>query len=502
MVEIAALVAPIITVIMAIVIGVVFNYIPAKTKKRKPIPLVAFAAALGAVGLILIFLFSSVLSSTVYSIGLFQNFASIFAGIEVSIIKYNAELVAAVILLGGLEIGLASGFGAAFAVGNMQEKRKAAKTATDDAIKQGEAANKINSQTNPTAALTNLTQTKAEDAPEEGLRRDEQSMMELFLYGKVNQITPIVNPNKPEGYTYEGIPQLDWDTKHSRQVLDALVRKGYLNAELIDKVIVCQTCGSGNVRILRTCPECGSLRLHKEGLIEHFSCGAVERQSAFETKNGDLLCPKCKAKLQLIGSDYRTLPPAYKCLGCNTLNSEPKLTIKCSDCTSSADIDDEPEILLYKYIANPQMPLQELQHIKPFETCTQFFKNLGYTIVAPAFVSGKSGTQHLFDMLILGRVGWVEIQKAGAYTTTPRNDNGNTAVEVRISGKPLKLGDMTQIYGKISDIDTDFLLFAIPGLTPEARNYAKAYGLKVSEGKNIEEALANSKIPQVNGAKA
>ena len=245
-------------------------------------------------------------------------------------------------------------------------------------------------------------------------------MMELFLYGKVNQITPIVNPNKPEGYTYEGIPQLDWDTKHSRQVLDALVRKGYLNAELVDKVIVCQTCGSGNVRILRTCPECGSLRLHKEGLIEHFSCGAVERQSAFETKNGDLLCPKCKAKLQLIGSDYRTLPPAYKCLGCNTLNSEPKLTIKCSDCTSSADIDDEPEIMLYKYTANPQMPLQELQHIKPLETCTQFFKNLGYTIVAPAFVSGKSGTQHLFDMLILGRVGWVEIQKAGAYTSNAK----------------------------------------------------------------------------------
>ncbi len=136
MVEIAALVAPIITVIMAIIIGVVFNYIPAKTKKRKPLPLVAFAAALGAVGLILIFLFSSILSNTVYSIGLFQNFASIFAGIEVSIIKYNAELVAAVILLGGLEIGLASGFGAAFAVGNMQEKRKAAKTATDDATKQ------------------------------------------------------------------------------------------------------------------------------------------------------------------------------------------------------------------------------------------------------------------------------------------------------------------------------------------------------------------------------
>lgn len=146
------------------------------------------------------------------------------------------------------------------------------------------------------------------------------------------------------------------------------------------------------------------------------------------------------------------------------------------------------------------MPLTELQRIKPIDSVAQFFKSLGYTIVAPAFVSGRSGTQHLFDMLILGRVGWIEPQKSDA-TPNARNDNGNTAVEVLISGKPINLGEVTRIYGKISDIDTDFILFAIPGLTANARNYAKAYGLKVSEGKSIEEALANSKIPKIPGAK-
>ncbi len=497
MVEISALIAPILTLVIAIAIGVGFSFAPAKNRKRKPIPLVAFAAAAGISALILVFLFSSTLSSTVYSVGLFQNFAAIFESIGITIIKYNAQLVAAIVLVAMLEVGLTSGFGTAFAVGNMKEKRRATKTTTVETVNQSETA-KVSTQTNPAAAMANLALNKIpEDEPQEqGLRRDEQSMMELFLYGKINQIIPTVNPTKPEGYTYEGIPQLDWDTKHSRQVLDALVRKGYLNSELIDKVIVCQTCGSGNVRVVKACPECGSLRLHKEGLIEHFSCGAVERQSAFESKNGDLICPKCKGKLQLIGSDYRTLPPAYKCLSCNTLNSEPKFTVKCGDCTSTADIDDEPEIMLYKYTANPQMPMAEVQRIKPLESVTQYFKNLGYTIVAPAFVSGRSGTQHLFDMLILGKVGWIETQKTG--TATPRNDNGNTAVEVLISGKPVNLGDITRIYGKISDIDTDFLLFAIPGLTANARNYAKAYDMKVSEGKSIEEALANSKIPKVN----
>ncbi len=506
MVTLSALLFPILTLVVAVVIGVAFNFVPIKSQKRKPIPPVVFGVAVGVLALIVAFLFTSVFSSTLYTVGLFQSFAAIFEGAGIAVIKYNAPLVAAIFLLASLEIGLGSGFGVAFTISNMRLKRKAAKSedGLGGAQLAGESAVETGSQKPAAAAMSNIALVKTPDvADDPSLRRDEQSMMELFLYGKVSQIVPIVNANKPEGYTYEGIPQLDWDTKHSRQVLDALVRKGYLNAELIDKVIICQTCGSGNVRIIKTCPECNSMRLHKEGLIEHFSCGAVERQSAFETQNGDLVCPKCKAKLQLIGSDYRSLPPAYKCLSCNTLNSEPKLTIKCGDCIAVADIDDEPEIMLYKYTANPQMPLQELQNIKPIEKCSQFFKSLGYTTVEPAYVSGRSGTQHLFDMLILGRVGWVETQKPGAATTTTqRNDNGNTAVEVLVSSKPLNLGEMTRIYGKISDIDCDFLLFAIPGLTANARNYAHAYSMKVSEGKNIEEALANSKIPQVGGIKA
>jgi DNA-directed RNA polymerase subunit RPC12/RpoP len=492
MITVSSFVAPLIMFFSAMVIGAIFSLFPIKPPQRKPIPLVVFAMIAG----ILAFVLAAWFSDAVYSFWLFQNFASLFDGIGIALIQNNTQLVALVILVAALELGLAAGFTIVF---KLDTKRKL-EAAPQKAVAQNGTGNQLAAQLDQIGSSAPVPLNAADDeisvAEEQALRRDEQSMMELFLYGKVHQIVPTVDPTKPEGYIYEGIPQLDWDTKHSRQVLDALVRKGYLTAELTDKVIVCNTCGSGNIRIRKTCPECSSLRLHKEALIEHFACGAVERQSAFETKTGDLVCPKCKAKLNLIGSDYRMLPPAYKCANCSSLNSEPQLIIKCDDCGATAHIDDEPEIFLYKYTANPQLPLKELQQIKPIDTCAKYFKSQGYSIVAPAFVSGRSGTQHLFDMLVLGRVGWVDADSTGKSTKKP--DNGNTAVEVVISGKPVKLEEITRIYGKISDIDSDFILFVIPGLTPSARNYAEAYGMKVSEGKNIEEALANSKIPKVN----
>lgn len=493
MVDVFVIVVPLVILAIALVIGVVFSFVPGKTRARKSIPVVAFGAVVGIIGLLMAFLFNDLLDSYVYSIGYFQDFAGIFSGIDIPIIMYNSELVALIVLIAALEVGLASGFGVSAAIQGKRMKNQLVQPKTEVAPQEKNA-------TIPQANLTGLVPNQANvnaantPSPDEGLLHDEETIMELFLYGTVTQIAPVINPAKPEGYSYSGIPRLDWDTKHTTEVLDGLVRKGYLNAELVDKMVLCQTCGSGNVRIIKSCPECGSLSLHKECLIEHFSCGAVEHQNAFESKSGDLVCPKCKTKLQLIGSDYRILPPAYKCQSCNTLNSEPKLLMKCVDCASTTELDDEPELMLYKYTANAHMPTKALQRIKPINNVTQYFKNLGYTIIAPAFVSGKSGTQHLFDLLVLSKINWAELQPSKNAVTKA---SGNTAVEVLIADKLIDLGELTGIYGKINDIDTGFILFAIPGLTPNARNYAKANSIRVSEGKSIEEALVNSNIPKV-----
>ena len=275
---------PLVTLAIALVIGVVFSFVPAKTRARKSIPVVAFGAVVGVIGLLMGFMFNSLLTSYVYTVSFFQDFAAIFRGIDIPIIMYNSELVALIVLIAALEVGLASGFGISVAIQGMRTKKQLVQPAAEVAL-QVETAETI-PQANLSSYVSNQANVFAVDAPspDEGLLHDEQVLMELFLYGTVTQIVPIINPAKPEGYSYSGIPRLDWDTKRTTQVLDGLVRKGYLNAELVDKMVLCQTCGSGNLRIVKSCPKCGSLNLHKECLIEHFSCGAVERQNAFESK--------------------------------------------------------------------------------------------------------------------------------------------------------------------------------------------------------------------------
>jgi hypothetical protein len=492
---------------VGILLGVLFKIAPIKSLKRKILALVIFASIAG-VGLVIPAWYYSANLTNIY---FFDDFSYGLLSLPVfNTLGPNAPFIVAVFLVGILEVCLASGFTGAVKIEQFNSKRKKNPTAQEkeNAKKSGTSLSQQIDNTDQTNGVAAQISAFPKDldatgfADEQGLRKDEQSMMELFLYGKVTEIVPVVDVSKPEGYGFDGVPQLDWETKRSRQALDSLVRKGYVKAELVDKVIVCMACGSANVRIKKLCPECMSLRLRKEGLIEHFSCGAVDRQAAFEAGNGDLVCPKCKAKLQLIGSDYRVLPPAYMCLGCNVRSSEPLLVVKCNDCGSTAQLDEEPEVLLYKYTANSELRMQEMQQMKPIEVCSNFFKSLGYTIVTPAFVSGRSGTQHLFDILILGRVGWIEPQNEVVTDSTLRKDNGNTVIEVLISSKPTDLEEMTRIYGMINDIECDSLIFVIPGMTERARNYAAAYSIKVSEGKTIEEALANSKIPKVGDIKA
>jgi hypothetical protein len=496
-------IAPILALAVGMLIGLSVTWVPATVTKKKSL-LAGSLAIIFAVGALS---FAAVYAPNLQNIYPLKSFASIIEGVPFSTsLANNVQLMATVILVAIFEAGLSAGFGIATKLNQTPSNPKvplptANILGTQGTVGATENTNGGKSVSTGTASAqsASLRSTDTTDtASNQRLQKDEQAVIELFLYGKVNQIVSEIDAAKPEGYTLKGMPQLGWETKKSRQVLDSLVRKGFLKAELADKMLVCRTCGSANVQFKRMCPDCRSLRLSKEGLIEHFACGTVEKQEAFEKGNGDLVCPKCKGKLQLIGSDYRKLPSAYRCLECNNLTNDPLIAVTCKDCETTAEADEQPEIYLYTYSLNTSLQLKEIQQIKPLDVCTKFFKSLGYTIVAPAFVSGRSGTQHLFDILIMGRVGWIE--QESQVVGSARRYNGNTVVEVLISSKPIGMEEITQMYGMINDVECEALIFAIPGMTENARSYAAAYHMKVSEGKTIEEALANSKIPKATSS--
>jgi hypothetical protein len=147
-------------------------------------------------------------------------------------------------------------------------------------------------------------------------------------------------------------------------------------------------------------------------------------------------------------------------LGCNLRNSDPLLVVKCDNRGLTAQLDEEPEAFLCKYTSNSESLMKALKRTRCIEVCANFFKSLGYTIATPAFVGGRSETQYLFDLLILGRVGWVGPQNMMAIKSELRKDNGETVVDVLISSKLININEMMRFCGMTNDIDCGSLILS------------------------------------------
>lgn len=328
------------------------------------------------------------------------------------------------------------------------------------------------------------------------LSKEELTIMELFLFGRVSKITPRVDLSKPEGYFFEGAPISNMDTSRLRQILDSLTRKKLLNLEFSDKILSCKSCGSPNIQLRNMCPSCKSMRLSKHNVLEHFACGLVDKQENFQNSNGDLVCPKCHTKLQLIGSDYRNLSQMYICQECNSRNKDLLQMMKCAGCGTELEIGEENEQYLYAYTLN-EVAAQKLgDQIKPLGACIAHFRSLGYTVVSPAFVIGKSGTQHIFDALVLGGVQGLETNRrlGGAPYKLANDSSSNMVLEIIISSNQVNLEQITRAYGKMCDVDCESLIFAIPGASDNARSYASGFNIRLVEGKTIEQALERLNI--------
>jgi hypothetical protein len=317
--------------VVGIILGTIFNFAPVKALKHKAVMLACFAV----ISTLALYVTSQYFSYDLTAIYYFQAFASSLDGLLVtSLLGGYSPYVAAILLTIVFEISLIVSFALEAVVDGYFSKRK-----------QKSTSKKLDLITPPSPETI-----QAQILNEKNLLEDEQNILELLRQGKIIQITPSINASQPDGYSFDGVIQ-EWDTKWARHVLDSLVHKGYLKAELVDKVVTCTACGSANVRVKKICPECNSLWLQKEALIEHISCGAIENRAAFDSASGELICPKCNVKLQRAGSDYRILPPSYRCSSCNMRSSSPLLVAKCENCGTTAELDEEPEIELYNYTA-------------------------------------------------------------------------------------------------------------------------------------------------------
>ncbi|MCL5877305.1 MAG: hypothetical protein M1540_05785 [Candidatus Bathyarchaeota archaeon] len=103
------------TFLASMIIGASFNFF-AIPKVKRAILLVVFAVVAGSLALIL----ATEFRGTLVLMYEFQSFAAIFEAIGIDIIKYNATIVASLILVAIMETGLAAGFIAACRISSTQ----------------------------------------------------------------------------------------------------------------------------------------------------------------------------------------------------------------------------------------------------------------------------------------------------------------------------------------------------------------------------------------------
>jgi hypothetical protein len=318
------------------------------------------------------------------------------------------------------------------------------------------------------------------------LSTDERTIAQLLLFGGVEEIKPRLDDKRPEGYYFEQLQSLDWDTRRQATALNALSKRGFLDATPREKILHCRSCNSTNLEFRGACPECESLALSKHKVLEHFSCGMIEKESAFRTPNGDLLCPKCNRRLELIGNDYRSLGLMYVCQNCGALSKDLSPSLKCRDCGFTTTPDEEREQFVFAYTLNPSMLQKLRQYVKPIEIAVNHYKSLGYVVYSPSFVRGRSGTDQAFDLMIFNS----ESTK-GDQVPSSQLEKGKTVADILVSDKPIELEEITGEYGKISDVNYSSILFVIPSLSEKAQSYASAYNMQIFQGRTIEQALAN-----------
>ncbi len=319
-------------------------------------------------------------------------------------------------------------------------------------------------------------------ALDQKINPDEKRILELFVIGKASSIVGRADLNTSEGYSFEGVPELGWSADRTRRTLAGLQLKGMVSARLSDRLLLCKFCRSPNLRTRRLCPTCKSIDLTKHPVIEHLACGLIDKQDAFQI-GADLVCPRCKAKLIMLGSDYRSLSYMYSCQECGGLTRDLETSLVCNLCGTEADVDEQNECQLFSYYLSERDRKAVFDQMKPIEACSQYFLARGFTVEAPGLVVGRSGAQHTFDMAIHRRPEGAPARRSGI------TEFSDIVVEIQLSDRPIDVEELAKFYGKLSDLDLGGLILAIPGLSKEASDYSKAFKLRVVGGATVEKAI-------------
>ncbi|MEM3479205.1 MAG: hypothetical protein QW702_03610 [Candidatus Bathyarchaeia archaeon] len=315
-----------------------------------------------------------------------------------------------------------------------------------------------------------------------------QRMLRALRDGEFSSIEPAVNFGV--GVEYPALKGFFGLFEEANEALLALSETGLLSSEIVDNVAVCPVCRSHRLMVKMHCPSCGSSRLVRGAMIEHLSCGHIDFEERFKGEGG-LICPRCGKPLKSLGVDYRTFSFLYRCLGCRSVFSDPKVEYLCSSGHSFGEGDISVQVVR-AFRLNPEKSFLLERLTFDLEAVFKPLRDAGFVVESPAEVRGETGISHEFSFAIWGSA---ESRGGGeppvAVGSTHTFDSAVTAVSV------------LAFWAKAADVGARHkFMVVLGGVDGGGRELADVYGVKIIDGKSSSEVLSKAKAMILEAAEA
>jgi len=151
----------------------------------------------------------------------------------------------------------------------------------------------------------------------------------------------------------------------------------------------------------------------------------------------------------------------YACGDCGALSADLLETMICGVCGAEAPVEEEEHLSLFAYALADGGAKEMFAQMKPVQRCVEWFKATGFEVEVPGFFKGRSGVSHVFDLKVKGP-----------------GDRG-APVAILVSDKPLEPPEVAGVCGMAADLGGDCFVYAVPGLTEDARMMIEAFNIKV-----------------------
>jgi hypothetical protein len=297
-----------------------------------------------------------------------------------------------------------------------------------------------------------------------------------FLSGEIDKIEPVYDSKR--GYRYDAVETIVGDPSKTEAFLYRLYEAGILTRKLHDEIVFCPKCDSAGISIRYCCPYCKSFNIMKSYLIEHVKCGYMDIEENFH-KGDKLICQKCHDELKKPDVDYRRAGVWCTCRDCNKSFDIPVVRMLCRDCHEDFIFEDAVIKDVYAYTLKEEVRKEAAEGWILISPITEFLMQSGFEVNSPAFLKGKSGANHMFDI----------VASKGDPPKSLTVIDLATSTDNVVSEQPV-----IALFAKIFDVSPNkAYLIAIPKLNENARKMAELYNIQTIEAKNQKEAIDSLK---------